>query len=205
MSGISSVLEIVKDSRLMHLKSENGWANTDKISWPKFDANINIVLTHKALQKNSDIELLDPRGDLKVSNYIGRTLGSLGLKYMSAVLLINTANSESTPTTTAHEIGHAIGLKTEGENFDGYLHCKSSDCLMFQASKTLMETITTTSKLFGLYRKTVRSIESVDNGHTFCDECTHQLGKYLCFLKEHKNGKTLAPYSLGLGKPIKDM
>lgn len=203
--GVSNAIELTKDSRTLHLKSDPAWVNTDKIRWPKFSANINIVLTNKALQNNKELESVETGDNLAVSNHLGRAIGKLGLLSMSSVLLVSTQDPESIVSTTAHEIGHAVGLKRKGEYFDGFGHCMSTECLMFPFDTTQTTTVRTVSKFMGLYRKQVEETELTRNGHEFCGECTYQAGYNLHFLKQYKNGVHVTPLLLHYGQAIQNM
>ncbi|MEO7904299.1 MAG: hypothetical protein ABIR91_00735 [Candidatus Saccharimonadales bacterium] len=185
ISRITTGIQIVRASRLLRIApSDSDVVNIDKIRWPKFDADLNVVLTERPICANGGtvaykygVSVRDERaGSLRV-----------------AVVDIN--HPDFPDVVAAHELGHLFSLKKSGESWDNDGHCKLPSCLMQQYTQTIEREVPVTQR--GLRRLSEKvgfsSVQYETTKHPkadeFCQECARQLDKSAFFLKESKAGK----------------
>lgn len=163
---IATGVKIMKTTRLLTIaKSEQGFVDMAKIRWPKFDADLNVIVTDRPIFP-PDMDRSDPTDDwlqayLSGVMGISQRLPGLG---STRVAVIDTQISSSTENVTAHEVGHLLNLKKQGETWDNESHCSTQECTM-------------RPRLGG--------------GEEFCNECTQQLGQSAFYFQKAKAGETV--------------
>jgi len=127
IATIIGPLDIVDDQRRIRLvnNAEQTYVDFNNVRWPRFAADVNIVLSQRAiLQDGRGIPLHERdaqahRGPSGISQFGGN------------VALIDTDKTTAVRSAAAHEFGHLYGLKKDGVNADGNsLHCAVRSCVM---------------------------------------------------------------------------
>lgn len=180
-------LRIVRSDRAIKLSgSDPGSINPSKVNWPRFSADLNVVLTDKALQLTDE--------DDKSGVVLGEAqTWSDGTR----VAMVDTVRSGSNAQfVTAHETSHLIGLsyKRLGET-DG--HCDIDECLMYPYTTTSTEKTLRPQKGLRAWRERRGYVMpewdeyEVAIQKSFCGNCIEQLAQRAFFLLMQKQGKAV--------------
>ncbi|HET6924224.1 MAG TPA: hypothetical protein VFH39_00135 [Candidatus Saccharimonadales bacterium] len=113
-AAITYIGEIIGEHTILSNRSvrlssnpSSEYIDMEKIRWPKFSADVNIVLTDRALDKppeGSDVALLD----------LTRRITTGVSNPLSKVAVIDTLRTTAEAATVTHEIGHLFNLKLKG-------------------------------------------------------------------------------------------
>lgn len=176
VSAIAGRLDIIRQTRLLKVSLPNAdEVQVDKIRWPAFEADINMVLTERPL-----VLAQQSNGTIVESINAGVAMP------FSQVALIDVSSAKFPRMTTAHEIGHLFGLKNVGTWVDGPeagAHCRRMDCIMHSTRLEQPEIVPVSVK--GI-RKAMQNLKltppqykvvTTCSNAEFCHECTDQLEK----------------------------
>jgi hypothetical protein len=195
---ITTGIEIVRATKLLKLTNDDQATliKPARIRWPKFEADMNIVLTQRTLflppDNHSDTDI-DSRGH--GVRHFGVAMNASGKK----IAMIDAASPDFPELVVAHEIGHMFNLKKNGQTWDSRSHCVHDTCVMYQTAG--VEEVERPIERRGI-RKLVESAGLIDveygnfivpRAEEFCDECSHQLDKTSYFIKQSKAGKYIPP------------
>lgn len=189
-------IEIVRATRLFRMPvNAHGWVeSSNRVRWPKFPADLNVILTEKPIAAGPDSKTLGD-GSLSVGGvaHVDNTVDGL------RVAIINTTLPFA-DIAVAHETGHLLNLKNHGSTCDGEGHCVNDDCIMHPSQQP---EITFTSQYIGrrgiFRRKSYREKATGYKSSTeqFCEECSHQARVNSFMLQKAKSGEYVPPDLLG--------
>jgi hypothetical protein len=194
---VTTGIEIVRATKL--LKIVNNGADRvqpNKIRWPKFEADMNIILTERSLFLPRESEPSES-SDM-YDNHIS-PLG-IALKYGDKkIAVVDTVTPDFPELIAAHEIGHMFNLKKNGATWDSDVHCVSDGCMMYKTAGVVeIEQPIAQRGFRGLIercglREPEYSKFIVPSAEKFCDECVHQIDKTSYFIRQSKLGKYIPP------------
>lgn len=174
-------LEISKAGRGLRLGAATASLVMENISWPRFDADLNLIITSRNLISDGQEAL----GSAQAS--IVRREG---------VAVVSTA-SFSPELTGAHELGHLLHFR-DRTNLHDSSHCQIDECLMSSTQKTKWVHRETPQQRA---RRTLRKPRTqpllseayeIDSNRTFCPSCIDQLAQKSFFLSSLYDGNDLA-------------
>lgn len=173
VQAITGGLEVIDDTRKIKIANEGArHVVARNIRWPQFLADMNIVVTEKAIQKEA----------ITRASTVEKRKATDGTAVTGLGVVLIAARSPRASTTTAHELGHLFGLKTGGSLYAPHsLHCADVNCLMHpvvleKPSDELdnMLDVIGVKRFLGGFLKNVP--QRATNYQTdFCFECVRQL------------------------------
>lgn len=174
-------IEIVRKTRLFKLPSwADGSIDMEKIDWPVFPADLNLVLTKTPLSPTES----------SLTVISGMALS--GNKVYSPRVAVVDMSYEWTPQVVAHETGHLLGLKQRGSTHDGEGHCRNAHCLMhYKDDRTNIVEKVRPKSISRLLKRNIahEHITAVESSQqNFCAECRHQLAVNAFMLAKAKAG-----------------
>lgn len=110
-------------------RSDDTYISTDAAYWPRFSADLNIVLTNRRLVCDEDLHS-DGRLNYKKLASKDHLIGAAFSRdrvYSNRVALVDSSSIRRPEHIVAHEIGHLLGIMG---SVDDNLHCESRRCLM---------------------------------------------------------------------------
>ena len=165
VNTITPWIRIEQDMRSQRVGRHNlDYISGDTVRWPRFNADLNIVLTTRRLVSDEDVQS-DGRLNYKKLAYKDHLVGlafSADRVNSKRVALVDISSIKRPEHIVAHELGHLLGIKGP---IDDNLHCDSKRCLM--------------SPMQFPYGKADR---------TFCECCREQLHDNSLKLRKAKSG-----------------
>jgi hypothetical protein len=160
-------LQIIRDSELVSVVDGYGFDSciaVDYVQWPRFSADLNIIVTNRRLLCEQEASLFDylQSGARKVG------ILAVGIAYthpeVGRIAIVKMDELGDRAATTSHEIGHLYNLKNQGGKHDNdhELHCRDKKCTMYYEQRD--------------DRSRYRRGEFVGTQH-FCNECAEQLAQ----------------------------
>ncbi|HEV7952090.1 MAG TPA: hypothetical protein VGO98_01830 [Candidatus Saccharimonadales bacterium] len=174
-------IEIVRATRLLRItRPDQHMIKSDRMRWPKLDADFNIILTDRPLVTGSGIREYGHAETHRGSTNLG-------------IAIIDTATPDYPVSIVAHEFGHLFDVKKTGETWDGRHHCRDEDCFMQiypSETKIVPERVRQSGVKNFMERYGYRKAQYVDiktsNANRFCEECAEQIDKEAFFLRSTK-------------------
>jgi len=191
---ITTGIEIIRTTGLITIANPKGDDfDMEKIRWPRFEADLNIVVTNRPLydpdrDKNTTATANVLTG--RKTTLVGNSLYVPGVG-TGRVAVIDTSRSGSPVHVAAHETGHLLKLKSSGDSWNFKGHCIDPECLMQSGEK--LETVTEYKPLSSLKAwlgcKPERTVTYKSLVEDFCDECTEQLDRNAHYYQLAKAGE----------------
>jgi hypothetical protein len=163
VNEVTGGLDIVNVHRGIKIAREGAEAvNVNSVRWPRFPANLNIVITDRPVIK-ADMSHVNP----------GQFLTGTSQR-KSRVAVVTAKAGPAMKLSTTHELGHLFGLKspnTRTSHTDG-CHCNGAHCAMSPEAEFSQHEEPT--RLFSMPRRS-QPVQRTPRNTDFCGDCADEL------------------------------
>jgi len=204
---IAGKLTVINDSHRIRLgKPTYPMCVMERVRWPKFEAQMNLVLTERTIVSSATSQNAEKEAAI---TQLPRILGianfsSFWRPTSKDVAIVDVASTPNVKEVMTHEIGHLFGLsrKNRAVSADGGTHCPDPTCVMKPDTglRIAHEKVHKRGVSGILERIGIAAPEYVpryvDEITPFCADCTEELGRTAMMRSLARQGRTVPQFLL---------